>query len=455
MKIKTITASDVAVLDSNVYTGGGTDATVKLQSALDEALICGGVHLIMDGAALVSGLRVHSNTTIECLTRDCGFFQTPYARCAIVTNADWQGYSYNTRNIMLKSGTYNQGCLNQEHDFPIDSSHMYSRIGKPDDFNGRKWTFGIEFYGIKNLTICDLTLRNFRTFGITVCCFSHVLFENIWLDLPDRMHAQNQDGFHFWGPGKFLTIKNVGGCVGDDFMNLGPDEHDGKSDITDVLIDGVFLDDADQAIRMLTYKTGRLDRVTVRNVSGTYRSFGFFINCWFPGPTYGNFGNIFIENIDLRQTAPNYDYRPPMLFSVGGNIECLTFKNIRHHNPSDARALFEIGLPFYDTGFIFPDDNKPKMKNFIIDGLTIIENSNASANADYIKLFADIDRLVLSDVTVIREDSSVPAGHLLSFAEHGKLGLLVMNNVVANGFDKLIDGEEKISRIISANINLI
>ena len=87
-------------------------------------------------------------------------------------------------------------------------------------------------------------------------------------------------------------------------MNIGPDELDETSSIEDVLVDGVFLDDADQGIRMLTTGSGRLDRVTVRNVSGTYRSFGFFLNPWFPKATYGNFGNIFFENIDLRQTAP-------------------------------------------------------------------------------------------------------------------------------------------------------
>jgi len=31
--------------------GGGTDATEALQAALDEALACGGVRLLMDGAA--------------------------------------------------------------------------------------------------------------------------------------------------------------------------------------------------------------------------------------------------------------------------------------------------------------------------------------------------------------------------------------------------------------------
>ena len=68
MITKTIYASQAgARLDGNVGTGGGTDDTTALQKALDLAPECGGVHLVMDGAALVTSLRVHSNTTIECL----------------------------------------------------------------------------------------------------------------------------------------------------------------------------------------------------------------------------------------------------------------------------------------------------------------------------------------------------------------------------------------------------
>ena len=72
--IQTVYASTVAVLDSNVRTGGGTDDTAALQAVLDRAREEGGIHLIMDGAALVTQLVVYSNTTIECLNQDCGFF---------------------------------------------------------------------------------------------------------------------------------------------------------------------------------------------------------------------------------------------------------------------------------------------------------------------------------------------------------------------------------------------
>lgn len=93
--------------------------------------------------------------------------------------------------------------------------------------------------------------------------------ENTWIELENEIPLGNQDGFHFWGPGQFLIMRNVGGRTEDDFMNIGPDERDGLSSITDVLIDGVFLDHAWQGIRLLSRMSGRLDRVTVRNVTGT------------------------------------------------------------------------------------------------------------------------------------------------------------------------------------------
>ena len=463
MKIKTIIASQVAALDSDVRTGGGTDATEALQAALDEAPACGGVRLIMDGAALVRSLHVHSNTTIECLTPDCGFFQKAQTNRSIVSNANWDRYGLKDRNIALIGGTYNQDCRNQAHEVPWadDAPH---RLPTQDPQNDRKWTpgmqqlidnrlvFGLEFYGVENLLVRDVIMRDFRTFALTVGGFRNVLIENVWFDLPNLMHAQNQDGLHFWGPGRFLTVRNVGGRVGDDFMNIGPDEVDETSSIEDVLVDGVFLDNADQGIRMLTTGTGRLDRVTVRNVSGTYRSFGFLLNPWFTRASYGNFGNIFFENIDVRQTAPNYDYRPPMLFNIGGNVECMTFKNIRHHHPCDSRTLFEIGVPFYHPGIGLPDDSMPRMKTIIVDGLTVIEESDAAAGTEYIQVHGEVERLMVNNATILRAPGLNPAGTLLAMKEGGKIGTLHLSHVHVEGLEKLVASEERIARTLSHQV---
>jgi hypothetical protein len=319
------------------------------------------------------------------------------------------------------------------------------------------WIYGIEFYGVENLTVRDLTIRNQRTFAFMLCCFRRCTIENVWIDLIDYMPSNNQDGFHFWGPGEFLTIRNVGGRVGDDFMNLGPDEHDGKSSITDVIVDGVYLDDADQAIRLLSRGTGKLDRVTIRNVQGTYRSFGFYINSWFPDVTAGNFGDILIENVALTHTAPNYDYRDPMLFSIGGDIRCLTLKNIRHEYPIDNRAIGEFGLPFYATtpdtiaDYVFPAGKPPVIKNLIIDGMTVLENGD-SEGMEQLRMFGEIENFVLKNVVSLKDDGVARSGNVLKVYPTGHIKTAIVSDVLSVGAAKVIDGEEHIDQLITSKV---
>ncbi len=58
------------ILDSNVYCGGGTDATQAIQSILDQAKEGKGIRLILDGAALVKRLKLYSNTTINAMVKN-------------------------------------------------------------------------------------------------------------------------------------------------------------------------------------------------------------------------------------------------------------------------------------------------------------------------------------------------------------------------------------------------
>ncbi|MBS7262417.1 MAG: hypothetical protein KIG36_02285 [Eubacteriales bacterium] len=442
MRFKTVYASEVAVLDSNVATGGGTDDTAALQAVLDEAADPeAGVRLVMDGAALVSGLVLYSDTTIECLDRECGFYQIDGSDRALVANAHWSFDEIVDRNITLVGGTYNQNAPHQRHHVPAQETGLDKSI-VPEDH----WIFAFEFYGVEFLTMRDLVIADFRTFSTTIGNFRNVLIENVWLTLPHKMHWQNQDGFHFWGPGQFLTVRNVGGDVGDDFMNIGPDERDLHSSISDVLVDGVMLDHADQAIRLLSRYEGSLDRVTIRNVTGTYNTFGFYVNCWMPSEKYGRFRNIFFENIDLRAEEPVYDYREPFLFSIGGNVEDLTIRNVRHHDPYDARPLIELGLPFYETDRVFPPENMPRMKNVVVEGLSSDEGP-AAKPMDYIRVFEPVDRLVLRDVFLVRDETTPDAGHLIAFRHQGAIGTLYLNDVVTNGFASLIDDPTRVGRI--------
>ncbi|MCR5264501.1 MAG: hypothetical protein K6D94_11535 [Clostridiales bacterium] len=430
MKIVKYLASDYAALDSDVSVGGGTDDTAALQALLDKAKDGKtGVYLIMDGAALVSHLELYSNTTVECLSKSCGFYQIAGSDTSIITNAVQDRYDIKTNSVSLIGGTYNQNCLNQTHDTPAG------------------WTIGIEFYGISDLVVRDVTISEFRTFALTVGGFRNILFENVWFDMKHHMMG-NQDGFHFWGPGQYLTVKNCGGTVSDDIMNIGPDEVDERSDITDVLVDGLFLDDAEQGVRLLSRGKGRLDRVTIRNVTGQYRSFGFYINPWFPSEKCGgDFGNILIENVDLKERPKTYEYREPFLFSVGGNVECLTLKNISHHNGNDPRILFEFGLPFYSSFDKTICESSPehtqRIKTVILDGLTVTEDDGDPKDRTYVRLYDNIENMIIKNVAVLK-DQSRPNGTFIDFRDMGHIDRLISESVYIDGVEKIISDETKI-----------
>lgn len=425
-------ASDYAHLDSDVINGGGTDDTEALQAILDKAPEWGGLHLIIDGAALVRGLDIYSNTTIECESKDCGFFLASGANRSLVQNAHLNFVNRIDRNITLLGGTYNHNAVGQEH-------HITREIIRPEDevFGDTKWVITMEFYGVEYLTMKDVTIRNQRTFAMLVANWFRVTMENITIELPDNMFAQNQDGIHFWGSGQYLNMRNIMGESGDDFIALAPDEHDCKSDITDVVIDGVYLNNADQGIRMLSREKGRLDRVVVRNVSGTYKSCGFFINAWFPG-SGGNFGNILLEDIDLRQTVHKYvDYTTPFLFRIGGMFETLTLRNISHHNPANPISLFDVGQPFH-----CPNDEHvvehSRIGTLVVDGIQIDEKEQCDTDVPYMTVLCPVDRLVVRNA-VIKRNASSKGGCLVKTTEHADIGTIHFSGFTVDGMETLID----------------
>jgi len=419
---RSVTASSAGIiLDSDVYQGGGTDQTAAIQAILDKAKEWGRLYFVMDGCALVSQtLRVHSNTTIFCPDRSCGFFLAAGSDCSVISNSDWSSiYTFGNRNITLIGGSYNNNSPGQVH-------HREANDRPSPTITA---VFGMEWYGVENLTLRDLAIINQRTYACNFAGWKNVVMENIHIERIVRSDAQNQDGIHFYGPGQHLSMKNIYGNSGDDFIAVTPDELDLKSSISDVLIDGVWLDDADQAIRLLCRADGRLDRVTVRNVSGTYRSYGFFINPWYESTNGGHFGNIVLENIDLRPLKNNYTYFSPFLFKLGGNIESLTLRNIYHHHPQQGHHLAIIGGHYVQE---LPRDevNPTHIDRLIVDGLYKDEDNPVSYQDAYIDVVgADIDLLSIDNVIIRRNPTpQKPSGSLVRISD-GKISEILKGKI--------------------------
>ena len=405
-----------ASLDSDVSSGGGTDDTRILQAALDTAREKGHLRLVVDGAALISApLSVYSNTTIFFPDSGCGLYLKDGSNCCLIKNAHWDIETVRDENIAILGGTFNHNACGQIHDH-----------GEGDAAKGNNpltsLVIGFEFYGVRSLTVRDVIIRNQRTFGMLLANWEHVLMENVFIDLRDYMPGNNQDGLHFFGPGRHLTLRNIYGRSGDDFIALAPDEVDLKSSITDVMIDGVTLMDADQGIRLLCRGDGRLDRVNIRGVTGTFRGYGFFINPWFDSAG-GHFGSIMVENVDLKPVKPAYNYRPPFLFCLGGDIENLILKDIRWHKPEYPVQLIVAGGS-YNLDKPESPAQQTHIHRLTIDGLSV-DVDNAAAPTEYILIRSRVDSLTVRRVGIQSDRRS----ELIRIIENGSVGEMRLNDI--------------------------
>jgi hypothetical protein len=445
MFTKIIYASQTeAKLDSNVFTGGGTDDTFILQKVLDLALEYGGMHLVMDGAALITGLVVHSNTTIECLNKACGFYLADHSNCALITNANPSAQEIVNQNITLLGGTYNHNCLHQVHHLP-EGVH-YSQADA--------LVVAISFFGIENLLIRDVTLRNQRTFAFLITNWQKVTMENIFLELPDFIHGGNQDGIHLQGPGRFLILKNIQGSTGDDFIAINADEEiNGERNffhpfatvgpVTDVMVDTIMVDDAAQILRILS-REHTVDRITVKNITGNYRSFGFYLSAWdYHSHGYpGNFGSLIFENIDVRQTKADYTYTEPFLFRVSGKHRSLIFKNINYFDPTDDRYIIYVEgkSDIKDIGTTPAD-----VDSLLIDGLHIQNNSITPQSRPYVMVRGHVRHLIVRNCEIFSQNHK-QAVFLATDGEYAKIDQLNLYNITAENTTSLIDDrEEKIA----------
>ena len=367
--MKFVKLSDYATADSDVINGGGTNCTEKIQTVLDMAKEGGGLFVTVDGGFLTGTLTVYSHTTLFCPNEACGFYLKDDTNAPLIRNAHFSQGEREDRDISFIGGTYNFNCRHQLHDRgEIDSDDPVIRFT-------HSWVFGMMFYGVYSLKVQGAVFRNQRTFAFVCGNAEQVAMENIRIDLPDIMNAQNQDGLHFFGPSKNIVLRDISGTAGDDFIALAPDEFDAKSYITDVLIDGVHLNNSDQGIRLLCRGKGLLDRIIIRNVTGTYKCFGFYINPWASpeykeGERYGNYGSVTIENVDLKQTELKYPYTKAFLFRLGGIIDTVKISGVNYVNAAGEADFMQIGgdYTFFDER---EGDYKTTIGNLLVENVTV------------------------------------------------------------------------------------
>lgn len=376
-----------ALLDSNLMTGGGTDDTVILQRILDTGKDGSGVHLIVEGPALVGGLDLHANTTVEC-TSGGGFYLKDDANRAMIRNSHRSRGAVSDKHITIR------GCF-------LNGNRDRQRIGVPHGVGGRYVPLepdgktlqsGIQFFGVHHLRIENVVLWHVRSFGVWVANAKFVDISNVTVDtgLPPYPYGTsltkqreyknkgvNDDGLHFNGPIQYLSIDglklrtlddalalNANDAGADDMTinnDMGP--YVGQGPITDVMIRNVMLMDAHQGIRLLS-RDQRIDRVSIQNVTGTVRQRVVLLSHFLNTRHTGNFGAIVFNNVvvDPVECPPYLDLYPFIreelsknpamwdvaeeaerpLFSINSPIESLILSNVSTRS-IDRRPIVRVG----------------------------------------------------------------------------------------------------------------
>lgn len=380
-----------AALDSDLMKGGGTDDTAVLQRVLDRAKKGRGVHLIIDGPALVSGIDIFSNSTIEC-TGGGGLYLKDRSARAIVRNGHRSKDGVTDRRISIRNCFLNGNSDGQPIVGPPLSAFRAAQ--EPDG----TFMSGLQFLGVHGLFVDNVTLWNIRSFGIGVANAKFVQIRDVIVDIgappfPEdeglaaarvwvKRYAGNRDGLNFAGPVQYVTIVGLLLRTWDDGLSfhtdiaaakenaLGP--YLGTGPITDVTVNNVVLMGASHGIR-LESASERMDRIVISNVSGTARERMAVISPMFFRQN-GNFGAIAFSDVtvDLVHSYPRSELYAPLLedispaaiaatkqwhssptfdvgeevdlplFSLNGRIEILQLRNVSTKGPA-GRPIIRVG----------------------------------------------------------------------------------------------------------------
>lgn len=189
-------------------------------------------------------------------------------------------------NVEVCGGIWNCNNLNQ-----LPNPERTEGFG-PYGYTGE----GMLFYGVKNLKLSSLTLKDPVHWGISFDRVSYFTVEDITFDYNlGNPFALNMDGVHINGNCHYGVVRNLKGATYDDMVALNA--HEGsRGPITNILIDGLFAETCHSAVRLLTVADD-MRNIHITNVYGTYYQYCIGITKYYPGETTGVFDAITLDHI--------------------------------------------------------------------------------------------------------------------------------------------------------------
>lgn len=356
-----------AALNANLMSGGGTDDSVAIQTALDRQTNYSPLIVIVDGPARISrSLGIRSNTKLY-FPPGAGLFLTANANCTAITNVGMAGNSVNSSNIIVEGLFLNGNGVNQ-------SKNENNSSAFPNT-----WNFGVWFSGIRNSTFRDIQIFNAKTFGFTLSCFSNIVIDGLTVTITNS-DTFNHDGLHLWGFGTNLLASNLR-FEGLDDNIIGINTSEGNS-IGWSGVNGTG-SDLRRGTNVGNMKNLRFENITAIACDFFFRFTGRTTNNYVDGVSFNNFyAEVGVQGLDWSQVRVSDFKMTDCIFRLGENVSyaLIGVSGIDSFSSVSNVMLKNITINDYNDGEFNPVviDIRNNVANANISGITYMASDNST-----------------------------------------------------------------------------
>jgi len=442
-------ASEIGcALDCDLYDGinkktGGkaTDDAPIINAAMAGATADHPITLIIDGAALISGLFLPAggHWSIAGLGCGTGFFVKRGTNNDGIHNgppevaipfdpgppAPARGQNVSLSNFTLNG---NQG----------DGRHGNSTSGTRQGSH-EAWFCGINLMNLDNVHLENVVVVNTPAFHFRLSNVGNVTAKGCVM----QSFGLSTDGLHFDGPANDITISKCNFSCGDDSIALNcPEGFSGN--ISRVTVTNCTFDSLSLMRLYTTYGSdirNRIDTVSVSNCTGTLTEAAFLI-----GLSSGS-----VANSVASLTVSDCNLTAPAILGMAENFGDITLKNVTF-TPSQEHVVWNKPITNRLSAFLRPSPlyggGTCVGSNLVLENCTLVRNKDMHAAAVILENGSNIANLVFNGFAMLDSESFAPLPGLMMMGR-GSVDQLVLHSVSQSNIQAAVsaDGFAKIGSV--------
>ena len=311
-----------------LYGDGIHDDQPAIQEMLDSGATCICLPPPKNFYVISKTLRIHSNQELR-LDRYTRVRLADNSNCSMFENAEPETWN---ENITVRGGVWD---MNHKNQYPNPFHYPNPETGRTisEDYTVTGFTherlFHTEYSGkcfrfnsIRNFYFGDISIVNPVNFGLQMAYVENFTVENLCFEYTEGSpKLWNMDGVHLEGGCRNGVVRNLKGTCHDDTLAITSDD-DIYGPIENILVDGIYADNAHSAVRMLSVRNP-IRNVHITNVYGSYYVYCITMSKFYESESRSCFENITVDHVYASLCKGTVDvpgnYEP--LIAIGSHLD--------------------------------------------------------------------------------------------------------------------------------------